>query len=412
MKRAAYILTFLFLYAASFCQDGFLIKGMISDSSTLEAVEGAGIQIAGTANVSLSDTDGNFSIKTKTLPVTLLFSHLCYQERSITIGPSENLFFMIRLSKKTKLLPSLTVKTEKPVNITGNQAVFITDYEFSGNNILVLAYNYKLNSKIFLSLLNENGDTLCSTRLKEQGKLFRDCFNKDHFITPATAWQVLADSASIDLVYPEDLEVFEEQILPVLAELNGKYFFGKHYYHDQLLQYYYYDKKTAKAEEMRVIMDESKLFMLRDRGRIINGADDPEMQERFEDMAFYRPVYAPMIKLHDTICIFNFTDSILEFYSDSSKLIKEIPISFHNNKFWKREIFVDDATGKVYTLFRKNGISTIREINMKSGELANSTVIPELPYIDKIKINNHAIYFLYTEHSDLADYKKLYKMRI
>ena len=93
-------------------------------------------------------------------------------------------------------------------------------------------------------------------------------------------------------------------------------------------------------------------------------------------------------------------------------MIQEIPISFHNNKYWNREIFVDDVKGKVYTLFRKDGISTIQEINMKTGELANSVVIPELPFIDKIKIINNNIYFLYTEHNEQSDYQKLYKMKI
>ena len=72
----------------------------------------------------------------------------------------------------------------------------------------------------------------------------------------------------------------------------------------------------------------------------------------------------------------------------------------------------DEVKEKVYTLFRKDGISTIQEINLKTGELANSSVIPELPFIDKIKINNDNIYFLYTEHNEQSNYKKLYRMKI
>ena len=292
------------------------------------------------------------------------------------------------------------------------QPLYIKDYEFSDDKIIALAYNCKTYPKAFIYIMKQNGDTLCSARLKNSGKLFKDCFKKNHFITNSTVWQLLADSSLVSMVHPEDIEKFNDEMLPLITELNDNYFFKQYYYHDQLLQYYYYDKKAAKSKELKVIMDKSKLFMLRDRERIIDGSTDPAVQERFEDIAFYKPVFAPLIKLHDTLCIFDFTNSKIEFYSDSVSMIQEIPISFHNNKYWKREIFVDDVKGKDYTLFRKDGISTIQEINMKTGELANSVVIPELPFIDKIKIINNNIYFLYTEHNEQSDYQKLYKMKI
>jgi len=116
--------------------------------------------------------------------------------------------------------------------------------------------------------------------------------------------------------------------------------------------------------------------------------------------------------VHDTICIFNYADSQIEFYSDSCKLITKVSISFHNDPNWKREIYVDDITGKVFAMFRKNGISALKEIDLNTGDLKNSTVIPDFPFVEKIKVHNNNIYFLYTERSDPGEFKKLYRLKI
>ena len=413
MKNIQILLILLLFHEITFSQQkGFYLKANVKDSTTSDAVANASVVINGTTNATLTDNKGNFSLWIDKTPSILKISHLGYQEKFIKIESHATNNLNIVLSKKINLLRELSVNINKPIPLNEGQPLYIKDYEFSGDKIIALAYNFKTYPKAFLYIMNQNGDTLCSAKLKNSGKLYKDCFKNNHFITNSTVWQLLADSSLVSMVHPEDIETFNDEILPLITELNGNYFFEKYYYHDQLLQYYYYDKKVAKLKELKVIMDKSKLFMLRDRERIIDGSSDPAVQERFEDLAFYKPVFAPLIKLHDTICIFDFTNSKIEFYSDSVSMIKEIPISFHNNKYWKREIFLDDVKEKVYTLFRKDGISTIQEINLKTGELANSSVIPELPFIDKIKINNDNIYFLYTEHNEQSNYKKLYRMKI
>jgi len=267
-------------------------------------------------------------------------------------------------------------------------------------------------SKPLLCLLNLDGDTICTIRIKDPEELYKDCFGNNHLVTKSTAWQLFIDSNTVNFIYPSDIDKFNEVLKPVIAENNNKLFYQHYYFNNQLLQYYFYDKSVRKTEELKVIMDEKKLFLLRDRERIIVGSDDPETQARFEDLAFYQPLCAPLVKINDTICIFNYVDSVIEFYSDSCRLIKETPISFHNNRFWKRGIYVDDAKGKVYALFRKNGISTLKEISLKTGGLESSIVIPEFPFIEKIKVYNDNVYFLYTEHNEMNEFKKLYKMKI
>jgi len=66
---------------------------------------------------------------------------------------------------------------------------------------------------------------------------------------------------------------------------------------------------------------------------------------------------------------------------------------------------------KVYTRFRQDGITSLREIDLKSGALINNITIPEFVHIENIRINNNIIYFLYKEKIN-QEYKQLYRMAI
>lgn len=413
MKILALISLSLVLLINTYGQEtGFYLHGNVSDSATDAVIENVSVKIVETGAAVISDGKGNFSIWISNIPSTVCITHLNYFSKNIRIDAKENTDQKILLLGKIATLPQLSVTTNKPINITKEQPLYIKDYEFCNDKIIVLAYKDKMLSRACVSLLNLNGDTICSVRIKDSRNLYRDCFGESHLLTKTTAWQIFIDSTFVDFIYPIDAEKFEETFSPVVAELNNKFFYQKYYYNNQILQYYFYDKSAKKSEELKVIGNEENLYMMRDRARIVMDSDDPAIQEQFEDLVFYKPVFAPLVKVHDTICIFNYADSLIEFYSDSCRLIKEVAISFHNDPNWKREIFVDDITGKVFALFRKNGISALKEINLKTGELKNSIVIPDFPFVEKIKIHNDNIYFLYTERTDPKELKKLYRLKI
>jgi hypothetical protein len=413
VKKVVIILSVVFIQVTGFCQkENINLSGIVKDSADNSPIANTSIKLIKTNLATQSDNKGEFFISISQLPVLILFTHLGYYDSLVNFSDTFKKCIEIKLRKKVGVLPVLTVTTPKAVSITKDQPLYIKDYEFSDSNIIVFAYRDFMLSKACICLLNLNGDTICSVRLKSSGNLYKDCLGFNHLLNKSIAWQIFSDSGIVNFIYPTDIEKFEEAFKPLVAELNNKFFYQKYYCNNQLLQYYYYDKISNITEELKVISNKENLFMLRDKARIVMGSDDPEIQERFENLAFYKPVFAPLVKIHDTICIFNYADSVIEFYSDSCKLFRQLAISFHNNRFWKREIYVDDAKGKVYALFRKNGISTLKEIDLKTGQLKNSIVIPEFPFVEKIKVYNDNVFFLYSERGEQSDYKRLYKMKI
>lgn len=97
-------------------QKHVLIKGKIVDIANKQPIAFANISLIGTNIGTVSDIDGNFSLKCTSLPVNIQVSFVGYENKIITLNTSsDNL--IIHIKPKTIALPELTIKaTENPVH--------------------------------------------------------------------------------------------------------------------------------------------------------------------------------------------------------------------------------------------------------------------------------------------------------
>ncbi|MFH2142248.1 MAG: hypothetical protein ABIJ97_07495, partial [Bacteroidota bacterium] len=240
-----------------------------------------------------------------------------------------------------------------------------------------------------------------------------DCLDNLYIVNKDSAFKINLIEKNVYYEKGLEIESFKEKLLPCVTNLNNITYLKQYYYNNQVLSYYSINSEDSLLKEFRIIADYAGLRMLIDRDRFnAMGTKPPsEADKRFEEMCFFDPIFAPLVKVKDKICIFNYVDSVIEIYNKYGKSVNEIPVRFHSDKTWKEEIYVDNITGKVFTLFKKNGISTIKEINMTDGKLERSIKIPNLYFIEKIKINDDCIYFLYRKNEP-ADLMKLYKLEM
>ncbi|HNW98624.1 MAG TPA: carboxypeptidase-like regulatory domain-containing protein [Bacteroidales bacterium] len=413
MKKYIYILFFVTLTIPEVQaqQNFYTIKGFIKDSITQTPLSSVSITCENNSEVSVSDNNGFFKINTDTIPCKLTISHLGYFEKQIFVS-TLNSKVEIFLKEKINELPELSVTTAKPIPITKDEPLFITDYEFVQDKILALAYKNKVLSQARLYMLTLEGDTVFSVPVSKPEHLYKDCYENKYFISKNDAFQLAIDSMNIDFLYPYPTDEFKN-IFSILTEARKEKMYMKKYsMNNQKLDYIEYDRDSKIYTDVITIENEKNTRMLYDRARMVCSADDPDVQARFEDLAFYKPVFAPLVNIHDTLYLFNFEDSWLGYFDDSNKIVKEIPIDFHHDKSWNREIFFDERSEKVYALFRKDGISTLKEICLETGQLINSIQIPNLPFVDNIKISNGKLYFLYTNHNTPEEPRMLYSMKI
>jgi hypothetical protein len=397
----------------SFGQNGFIISGKVKDIETGYPIYNASVKEKATKNGTTTNENGYFFLKVSKLPVTLEFSHVAYKKHIYSCKNNNQLKIDMFLQKQVDSLPVINISAHKIVNLVDKKFFDVVDYEFYNDSILLLAYSYKDVINPWLILINSNGDTLFRAAVKNDGKLYRDCLGNIHLVTKELAYQLFFENNHLNLLYPINPDTFHMIIDPCITEINNKYFIKQWSLHNQILSYSIVNAADTSKKIVRIISDDKAIRMLADFDRFNSmGKSAPtESDNRFEEMCFFDPIFAPLLKIKDKIVIFNFIDSKIEIYNNSGELYRETPISFHKTKGWKEDIISDEITGKVYAVFRGKGFTKIREINLETGIPSIEITIPDFKFIENIKVRNGNLYFLYRINSPL-ELMKLYKMSI
>jgi len=388
-----------------------VISGFVKDATTHKPLEQVHVYIDGTHKGTISDHSGYYKLTVNKIPAKVVFSCVGYTSDRIFIKRMKNIRFTVFLESEVHELKTVSIYSEPIINIIKDKPLYVTDYAFCDDNILLLAYRKRKISKPELMLINADGDTLISRSIMNADKFYRDCLGNLHLETRKNVFQLDIDTNHIDFLYQTTPLEFHETMDPLLASLNEKFYVHQFYYRNQVLQYYYFQSSDSSFHEFKVIEDKKSIRMLYDTDRWGCFGYTNDFHKRFEDMCFADPIFAPLILKNDSLLIFNFVDEQIESYSEFGQLIDEVPINFHTENHIKEKIYVDAITGKVYILFNRMGISTLKEINLKTGLLIHSIKIPDFVFIENIKIRNGIIYFLYKECKN-QEYKQLYKMNI
>ncbi len=67
-------------------QDIYTLQGKVTDGETKESLAGVNISVKGTVLGTVTTVNGNFSVKTKSLPVTLVVSFIGYKTQEVSVA--------------------------------------------------------------------------------------------------------------------------------------------------------------------------------------------------------------------------------------------------------------------------------------------------------------------------------------
>jgi TonB-linked SusC/RagA family outer membrane protein len=114
---------FVFVQFTAIAQQkqSLIIKGKVTDEKKGEALIGAGVFLSGQNLGTVTDTDGNFDIPVKSLPVTLSINYLGYAAKEITVNDA-SIPLIVSLSENTSQLNEMVVVgygTQRRKELTG-----------------------------------------------------------------------------------------------------------------------------------------------------------------------------------------------------------------------------------------------------------------------------------------------------
>ncbi|MEA3477743.1 MAG: carboxypeptidase-like regulatory domain-containing protein [Bacteroidota bacterium] len=417
IPRCIYILTFLFLVNAICGQDQHTIKGRVVDAISYQPVDKVNVLIHGTYRGTSTDAEGYYELQVISLPLTLVFSHISYESRTIEISPADHIqAFDIQLLPKVNLLKEALIISQHKFS-SGKDVISVMDFNFIDENILILLFNH--SKKTYeLVLTDPFFDTIAySGKFSEKNNmkyLSRDCLGICHVYDKHFAHQVeLADSQLL-LRHPVSTDKFHKTLDDCLFETSKQVVFQTTF-NKYNQQFYCIDKETDLKRTILSAYEIQKARALNEQITFIlthpDWFGDIEAAIRFEREIMYKPSFQVMHKVGDTVYYFNHMVSSLDKYDANLWYQSSVHIDYHNDWYWQEEILVDPVACKAYTMIRNRSKYDLYEINLRDGTTEFSIKIP-FTFPHKIMINNGFLYVLYRNIASSWDKKSLYWIKL
>lgn len=448
---STFICVWVFIFNSYGQQAEIEIRGSVVDITTNAPLVNVNIKLKDKNLGAITNDLGQFYLISNKLPVTLVFSYVGYgnQEYSIEFEPLQPI--SIKLIPKTELLKGVVITTEKIDTVYRDKHFSVMDYELLTDGILLLIYRYTLNRSELL-FKNYEGNNIASvnTLPGKPLRLFKDCLNNVHVLTKNKSYQLYFEKQKIILYPPTEIESLISIMQYCELLNNGKLYYHETGYLDLINIYYSIDTTNKKRINFHTVIDQDKLDFLAynpENLSLLNASFTPslsdlkglstdgvlldqirnlEVELRFNQMAYFPAIYAPMLQLGDSIIIFNHPNSTIDFFNKQDSLISSVPINYHvsanesfqgiissvtRNDKWQEEVYIDEHTQKAYTSFLNlNGTKTIKQIDLQSGNLIRSIKIP-FPYVEKIQIRNGFMYYIYKGWGE-SQKKKLFRQKL
>jgi hypothetical protein len=413
------------LWQRSLSQEQLVVKGRIQDKTSGIPINDVNIKLKDMPEGTTSSKEGTFSLRVKSLPAILVISHVGYNSKMIEITDQIANEINIQLEKQTQELDEFIVTGNKLETVYKDDVYSVLDYEFLANDILMLVYkNSFFKELVLLNTLNDTITRLNSTDIKPMS-LYKDCFGTIHVLTRDLVYQLYYNGQQIELLYPTPLKEFEKLVYPCISKLNNQLYFRRYLFSNLMVEYFYAQEGEGQFHLLRNIADTIKTDLIKSNpyipillgssfyedleNRFLNAGNytsseaqkalldeirKAEVEERYLKSIIFTPVYAPLLKIHDTISILNHPQGQIEFYSRDNRLTKTIQINYFNDPDWVKEMIVDDITSDVYTLFLNSGVYNIRKVNTWNGKVEQISRI-YYPFAKEIKVRDGFVYYLY-----------------
>jgi len=454
--RYQYLLFLCFCWVSPLAAQRWEVYGSIR-SNTGEAVQGASVYINDTVGV-VSNESGLYKIVSDTRPAELTVQHLSHFSRRVPLladaFTDQRLQMDVLLTAQFVALPPVDIVSPKVQTlITEDFSVEIYDYEFAGENLLLLLRQRKQH---LLRLVGESGELLSELPLAgNPRRLHRSCTGGLHAVGSHFAQELIVNVLELDTFPRYDVRQFRSVIEPCVLKHDRYYIYRKATLFNQAIHYWFFDayggrhhlteilNRAAIREAYRVYRNflQNLPFTVRPEKTPYSESIDkhfnldelPNEHEAPLDIKMLLPLtvsanqtawlgalqtieadsnYAPLFKIGDKILVFDHVNEEIQQFDDAFRRESSIPIDYQKGKGWRKELLKDDVTQALYAHFAPDGRHALQKIDVGNGAVIKSYPMDEVLYLSHhFKIRNGYLYYLGQEHVNIPNCK-LFKVNI
>ena len=450
--RHILVLYLLFFNALVFAQ---IIKVEVKDSKTGDPVQNVAVKLISKAGDSLTtcytNCRGQFLIQrisnqkrdliSQSFPIesikNLYFSHPIYQ------SVKKEISFLIQNSTEDTIrintfLQSMKQKELKEIRLSAPGKV---DTVHSSDKLSILDFEIVKDGKLIMIMYpksRENANELVFANDQEVlsqftskfpvRKLIRDYRGNVHAIGDDIVHGIqIQDNALQTAQVP--LTYYIKYLAPLIDTTISKVYVSNFNSVYPAFEYYAMDKQDSTYRLVTNVKDDLMMSLYRSeykwmdvrtklwaKNKEIETGIDAEIwvgANFFTQSIYWEEVYAPLFERNDSVFVVNYPKDLLEIFDADGNNIKSISIFHHYQRSktgFKRKLIQDYATGAIYAVYEKAGISYLGHLNVETGEI-NEKVKLNFKYIDQIKAYNNEVYYIYRPFESTQK-RFLYKERL
>jgi hypothetical protein len=238
----------------------------------------------------------------------------------------------------------------------------------------------------------------------------------------------------IRLIHPVTTKKYDEVLSDCVASTSELLYFKRMTDNGLGTEFYTINRKNNSRKWIAQVRDEKKAKMLRrnveDAWMLMNPSQPDQAAQKMSESRdvtktirnatvewywvrkiIYPPIKAFLYRIGEFICIFNTPNKQMEFYDLQGNYSYKIELKLHNagEGRWTNDILIDDVTLKVFTTYIKNGLLSLFEIDLNTGEITKALSVFHL-YPQKLSIYDNYLYYLFDD-PQLPDNKMLFRQR-
>lgn len=444
-KKIHFLFLLLFSFLEIQAQTPFQIQGGVIDAETKESIPFVNItNLSSTSTGGTTNGEGIFQIEITALPTVLEFSFIGYESQKLEIEDSQTREFIISLRPTSAPLPEVEVNAKRKIDTVFFKPYSVIDYVFFEDKIILLAHRNSIKKYILIALDEKTHEPIAELSLTKYSPkgLLQHCTGEVFLITEANAWEIKVDSNEIS--FPKEIFLGDFYLIDhPCVFVNEKFlYFARYFYQGQALRYHAYARQLnpfQKSDEAPIPTDSLEKYefpLIQDEENIVRlieevGLRTPWSGDLWDQNVnegiltlresdyhlkgimkiFYPKLIAPIFQKGEEMMVFNHFASTLEFYTEKGDSIRSIPIEYHRTRKWKKQIYFDNIQKRAYTTFNTRWGEEIREIDLEKGTTGVALQI-DLAFIEKAKVRNGFIYFLFKDTWRGGRTRILHRMKI
>ena len=380
-----------------------VINGVCLDNRN-KPIRDAGIYAIDSTILAVTNKDGQFTLKHSLPGDTIYASHVSFENITYVIDSLDvNKRIVLKMTPTRLQLPEVDFVENMPHVAYDNKVVSVKDFEINEKGIYLLAQRRRNNAILHL---NFDCDTLTDLKISsDYYNIFKDVYGEMHIISDNDVWQIghktLKDRVlDMELLYHYPLIEFYTAFSNIACITDSIIVAGKYFYFDQEIYYYYFNigGDQQPHEFHHCVNEEGRdyvYFAIKFKWGLPTRSGD----------LFCKPTYDPIFSYNNNLYLFSFDEDKTFIYNNVGEYVCEYPLTFHKYRHWSgdmrvikkwgKKVIMDAATGKFYTIFVDNGVTTIKRINIETGTAETVYTISGFAFVENLRIYNGKAYFLY-----------------